>query len=214
MAAKHILLAEGDAALRTLLADHLTAEGLAVTAVGDGPGALAATGPFDALILDAGLADGTLAATLRTRHAAPCLLLVPAGAEPVAVEGEERLARPFRLALLLTRLRALLARAAAARPAPIPLGPYRFDSAGRCLWAGPRRIRLTDKEVAILDFLRRQPDGRADRETLLAAVWGYADGVTTHTLETHIYRLRRKMAAGADAGGLLVTEPGGYRLVV
>lgn len=214
MAEKRILLAEGDAALRALLAEHLAAEGLVVTAVGDGAAALAAPGPFDALILDAGLGDAALPAALRAQQGAPCLLLVTPGTDQATGEGEERLARPFRLALLLTRLRALLARAAAARPAPVPLGPFQFDSAGRQLLSGRRRIRLTDKEVAILDYLRRQPAGRADRETLLAAVWGYADGVTTHTLETHIYRLRRKITQGGGPDGLLVTEPGGYRLVV
>ena len=76
-----------------------------------------------------------------------------------------------------------------------------------------KKIRLTDKETAILKFLLRAGDQVIGRDILLEKVWGYNSNVTTHTLETHIYRLRQKIERGHSNAQLLVTEPGGYRLV-
>jgi DNA-binding response OmpR family regulator len=74
-------------------------------------------------------------------------------------------------------------------------------------------VRLTEKETAILKYLYRAGAKVVNRETLLSEVWGYNSGVTTHTLETHVYRLRQKMERDPSAAVILVTEPGGYRLV-
>jgi DNA-binding response OmpR family regulator len=76
-----------------------------------------------------------------------------------------------------------------------------------------RKIRLTDKETAILKYLYRCGDRVVGRDTLLDEVWGYNAGVTTHTLETHVYRLRQKIEANPSDARILVTEQGGYRLV-
>lgn len=117
------------------------------------------------------------------------------------------LPRPLRLGTLLARIAAMLERAPNLR-----IGPWRLDAAARTLEdAAGRRVRLTDKEAAILAYLSAAPGGVA-RETLLAEVWGYSAAVTTHTLETHIYRLRRKIERDPSAAELLVTEEGGYRL--
>lgn len=121
------------------------------------------------------------------------------------------LAKPVRLAPLLARVEEMLAKSGL--PAtPLLLGPWRFDPAARLLEdeAG-RKIRLTDKEAAILTHLH-QAGGVVARETLLAEVWGYSAAITTHTLETHIYRLRRKIEPDPGNATLLVTEAGGYRL--
>ncbi len=133
--------------------------------------------------------------------------LVPGGASvPVLA-----LAKPVRLGSLLARVEEALA--AAPAQAAVRLGPWRFDPVARLLEAADgRKVRLTDKETAILDHLRRA-DGVVGREQLLAQVWGYSAAVTTHTLETHIYRLRRKIEPDPVNATLLVTEPGGYRLV-
>ena len=77
-----------------------------------------------------------------------------------------------------------------------------------------KQIRLTEKETAILKFLFRSGEKVVSRETLLNEVWGYNTGVTTHTLETHVYRLRQKIEIDPSSAKLLVTEPGGYRLNV
>ena len=74
-------------------------------------------------------------------------------------------------------------------------------------------MRLTEKETAILRYLYRAGQRPVSRETLLQEVWGYNSGVTTHTLETHIYRLRQKVEKDAASPAILVTESGGYKLV-
>ena len=73
--------------------------------------------------------------------------------------------------------------------------------------------RVTEKETSILRYLYRAGQRPVSRETLLQEVWGYNSGVTTHTLETHIYRLRQKIEKDAAAPAILVTEAGGYKLV-
>ncbi len=96
----------------------------------------------------------------------------------------------------------------------LTIGPYSFDPAAKLMSdeTSSRMVRLTEKETAILQFLYRA--GRAiGRDTLLGQVWGYNAGVTTHTLETHIYRLRRKIERNPARAEILVTEPGGYRLL-
>jgi DNA-binding response OmpR family regulator len=75
-------------------------------------------------------------------------------------------------------------------------------------------VRLTEKETSILRYLYRAGQRPVPRETLLQEVWGYNSGVTTHTLETHIYRLRQKIENDAAAPAILVTEAGRYKLVL
>lgn len=120
------------------------------------------------------------------------------------------LTKPVRLGVLLTRVEEALRLPPAA---PVTIGPWRLDPVGRMLEdAAGRKVRLTDKEAAILEHLHND-GGVVGREALLAQVWGYSAAVTTHTLETHIYRLRRKIEADPAHAALLVTEAGGYRLV-
>jgi DNA-binding response OmpR family regulator len=94
------------------------------------------------------------------------------------------------------------------------VGPYKFQPAAKMLVHGEteKKIRLTEKETAILKYLFRVGDETVPREKLLDEVWGYNAGVTTHTLETHVYRLRQKIEADPSNARLLITEPGGYRL--
>ena len=73
-------------------------------------------------------------------------------------------------------------------------------------------MKLTEKETAILAFLHRTRQRAVPRQELLREVWGYNPAVTTHTLETHVYRLRRKIEEIPAKARLLITEPGGYRL--
>jgi DNA-binding response OmpR family regulator len=76
-----------------------------------------------------------------------------------------------------------------------------------------KKTRLTEKETAILRYLYRAGKTPVPRDQLLTEVWGYNSGVTTHTLETHIYRLRQKIEKDPSNATLLVTEGGGYKLV-
>jgi DNA-binding response OmpR family regulator len=94
------------------------------------------------------------------------------------------------------------------------IGPYVFRPAAKLLQdpARNRKIRLTEKEAAILKFLYRAGARPVPRQVLLNEVWGYNAAVTTHTLETHIYRLRQKIEPDPSQSRLLITEGGGYRL--
>lgn len=219
-----ILLVDADAALRRSLAEHLSAQpGWQVVEAGDGGEALlrAAAQPFQAALVDAHLPDQDGAALCRSlrRQGMPggLILLLPAGAAdpgPDPDGAQAHLVKPIRLGMLLSRLGELLRPAPASDDGPVlTIGPYRFDPSAKRLEAGDgTRVRLTEKESRILAHLYRS-DAPVPRQALLDAVWGYGAGIQTHTLETHIYRLRRKIEADPTRATLLVTEAGGYRLV-
>jgi DNA-binding response OmpR family regulator len=177
---------------------------------------------FDALILDIGLPDGDgrdyCARLRRQGHSMPIIMLTGANEETDVVRGldsgaTDYIAKPFRSSELLARLRAQLRIFDRSEEAVFPVGPYTFRPAKKLLQdaANNKRIRLTDKETAVLKFLYRS-DAAVNRQILMHEVWGYNPTVTTHTLETHIYRLRQKIEADPARPSLLVTEGGGYRL--
>ena len=122
--------------------------------------------------------------------------------------------KPFRFAVLLARIRAHLRQHDGSLDALFQIGSYTFSPGAKNLVSeAGDRMRLTEKEVAILRFLYRAGSQVVDRDTLLREVWGYNAAVTTHTLETHIYRLRQKIELDPTHAQLLVTEAGGYRLI-
>ena len=124
------------------------------------------------------------------------------------------IAKPFRFGVLLARIRAQLRQLEQSEDAVFKIGPYTFKPAAKMLIRGDnRKVRLTEKETNILKFLYRAGERVVGREILLHEVWGYNAGVTTHTLETHIYRLRQKIEADPSQAQILVTETGGYKLV-
>jgi DNA-binding response OmpR family regulator len=122
--------------------------------------------------------------------------------------------KPFRINVLLARLRAHLRQHERSEDAVMTIGPYEFHPAAKMLMekAGKKKIRLTDKEASILKYLFRAGDRPVARDVLLNEVWGYNAGVTTHTLETHIYRLRQKIERDPASAAILITDRGGYRL--
>ena len=217
-AARRLLLLTQDAALAGLLPQQLARDG-AFEAEPVRPEALAARLAVpprpDAVLLDAALPPGP-AAWCRELAGRPILLLGHGAGEeglhlPPGAAG--RVAKPVRVKELLASLHTLLASFDASPEAALPVGPYAFHAAGRQLMGpGSARIRLTEKEAAILLHLHRAEGRPVAREDLLGEVWGYARTVTTHTLETHVYRLRRKLAAAPGGEALLLTEEGGYRL--
>jgi DNA-binding response OmpR family regulator len=122
--------------------------------------------------------------------------------------------KPFRFAVLLARMRAHLRQHETSDDASFRIGPYTFQPGSKQLVAdGGTKLRLTEKETAILRFLYRAGQDVVSRDVLLREVWGYNAAVTTHTLETHIYRLRQKIELDPAKAALLVTEGGGYKLV-
>ena len=191
-----------DSALRQVLADHLRALGhiLADSAAG-----------AEVAVVDGAVA-GAAEECRRLKEESGLAVLVLAGAaEGVAAGTADAVAaKPVRLGQLGARLEELAARRRRAGAGAI--GGWRFDPAARLLQdESGHRVRLTDKEALILETLRRA-GGVVGRDQLLADVWGYSAAVTTHTLETHIYRLRRKIEADPARARLLLTEAGGYRL--
>jgi DNA-binding response OmpR family regulator len=122
--------------------------------------------------------------------------------------------KPIRMGVLLARLRAQLRQRAQSEDAVFTIGPYTFRPAAKMLLdqTGKKMIRLTEKEAAVLKYLYSAGSRVIGRGTLLGEVWGYKAGVITHTLETHVYRLRQKIERDPTQAAILLTEPGGYRL--
>jgi DNA-binding response OmpR family regulator len=223
-----ILIVDDDRALRQTLAEQLSFDGEftaveAATAAEAEDMLSASDARFDAVILDVGLPDGDgrdLCMKLRRNGMkVPIIILTGSDGETDVVRGLESgandyIAKPFRLAELLARLRAQLRTFENSEDAVFSIGPYMFRPSAKLLQDGARnrRIRLTEKEAAILKFLYRAGTRPVARQVLLNEVWGYNAAVTTHTLETHIYRLRQKIEPDPSNARLLVTEGGGYRL--
>jgi DNA-binding response OmpR family regulator len=229
MASQHpILVVDDDTALRTALVEQLVLDGEFVPTeavnLGEAQAKLAAPDArFDAILLDVGLPDGDgrdFCRTLRKQGVkVPIIMLTGSAEEADVVRGldsgaNDYLAKPFRLNELLARLRAQLRSFENSEDAVFTIGPYVFRPAAKQLLepVKNKRIRLTDKEAAILKFLYRAAGKPVARQVLLNEVWGYNAAVTTHTLETHVYRLRQKIEPDPALAKLLVTEGGGYRL--
>lgn len=177
----------------------------------------------DLVLLDVGLPDmdGREACRLMRKVGVkvPVVMLTGADTDSDTILGldagaNDYVTKPFRFGVLLARIRAHLRSHEQSEDAVFKIGPYSFRPSAKLLTdAAERKIRLTEKETAILKFLYRAGAKVVGRDVLLTEVWGYNSGVTTHTLETHIYRLRQKIEADPSNAEILVTEAGGYRLV-
>lgn len=209
MTAARLLLLAPELSSR-VLGEGLRAHGFRVetTQEADAALALAEGVGFDAAILDRAIASGRALGALVKRLAVPvCLLGLDArGRAPHGVA--VALAKPVRLDDLAGLMHGLVRPAAA----PEKLGPYAFDAILRRLVERKtaREIRLTELETALLDMLLKAGGDPVPRADLLRAVWGYKPGLTTRTLETHVYRLRRKIERDPARARLLLTTPGGY----
>lgn len=222
---KSILIIDDDHDLRELLLEQLslsaefTATGAATAADGV---ELAKTSRPDLILLDLDLPDMNGREACRLLRAegvtAPVIMLTAADGDADTILGLESgasdyVTKPFKFNVLLARVRAQLRSHEQSEEAVFRVGPYEF-------WPGVkllidergRKLRLTDKEASILKYLYRAGAKAVSRDELLAEVWGYNAAVTTHTLETHVYRLRQKIEPDPTATRLLLTEAGGYRL--
>ncbi len=226
-ALRRLLLVDDDKTLRQSLAEQLRlVEQFECREAETGRGALDLAGKerFDAVLLDIGLPDmdGREVCRLMRRAGvtSPIIMLTAADSDADTILGldsgaNDYIAKPFRMGVLLARLRAQLRQHEHSEDAVFTIGPYSFRPSAKTLveQATRKKIRLTEKEAAILKYLYRAGQRVIGRETLLGEVWGYNAGVTTHTLETHVYRLRQKIERNPSQAEILVTEPGGYRLV-
>jgi DNA-binding response OmpR family regulator len=180
-------------------------------------------GHLDLVIMDVGLPDmdGREVVKLLRKQGvkAPIIMLTGHDTDSDAILGLEAgandyVSKPFRFAVLLARIRAHLRQHEQTEDATFAIGRYTFKPAAKMLVDdNGGKIRLTEKETAILKFLYRAGERTVTRDVLLSEVWGYNSGVTTHTLETHIYRLRQKIERDPSHAEILVTDSGGYKLV-
>ncbi len=226
--AHKILLVDDDIDLCDVLRERLEAhQDFDVSVQNSAAGCIAETAngsQWDLVILDIGLPDmdGREACKLVRKNGfkAPIILLTGETADADMVLGldagaNDYMTKPFNFPVLLARIRAQLRQHANNEDAILSLGPYRFQPSAKLLIEqNGGKIRLTAKETSILKFLYKSASNLASRDVLLREVWGYNANVTTHTLETHIYRLRQKIEPDPANANLLKTETGGYRLAL
>ena len=223
---KKILLVDDDEDIREALSEQLVmTEDFDVFEAGTGAQAMekAKQEIYDLVILDVGLpdTDGRDLCRLMRKQGIKCPIIMLTGHDSDAdtilgldAGANDYVTKPFKFSVLQARIRAQLRQHEQSEDAIFQLGPYTFKPAMKLLETeDKKKIRLTEKETNILKFLYRAQEGVVARDVLLHEVWGYNAGVTTHTLETHIYRLRQKIEPDPSNVQLLVTEGGGYRLI-
>jgi DNA-binding response OmpR family regulator len=222
---KTILLIDDDDDLRDALSEQFVmTEEFNVVEAANGKQALQQVkdGQFDLLIIDVGLPDTDgreLCRLMREQGLkTPVIMLTGHVSDADTILGldagaNDYMTKPFKFPVLQARIRAQLRQHKQSEDAVFKLGPYSFRPALKVLVAeDDSKIRLTEKETNILKFLYRAAIPVVPRDMLLREVWGYNAAVTTHTLETHIYRLRQKIESDPANVRLLLTEAGGYRL--
>jgi DNA-binding response OmpR family regulator len=223
---QRILIVDDDTEMRDALTEQLSLheefEALAVENGSKGVQA-AKAGQIDLVIMDVGLPDidGREVVRILRKNGfkAPIIMLTGHDTDSDTILGLESgandyVTKPFRFVVLLARIRAQLRQYEGSEDAIFTIGPYAFRPSSKLL-LNPQgtKVRLTERETSVLRYLYRAGERPVSRETLLQEVWGYNSGVTTHTLGTHIYRLRQKIEKDAAAPAILVTEAGGYKLV-
>ncbi|MDB5523309.1 MAG: mtrA [Rhizobium sp.] len=226
MTARTILLVDDDQDLRQTLVEQLGLyeEFSVAEEPTAGKGIQAArSAQVDLLIMDVGLPDmdGREAVKLLRKGGfkSPVIMLTGHDTDADTILGLEAgandyVTKPFRFAVLLARIRAQLRQYEQSEDATFSVGPYLFKPAQKLLTDGEgKKIRLTEKEAAIIRYLFRASQKAVTRDELLEEVWGYNSGVTTHTLETHVYRLRQKIEKDPSNAEILVTENGGYKII-
>lgn len=225
MTTRKILVVDDDRDLREVLVEQLAmSDGFHVLEAETAERGLATARDetVDLVLMDVGLPDmdgrDAVRALRQNGFGAPVIMLTGQDSDADTVLGLESgandyVVKPFKFAVLLARIRAQLRSHEQSEDAVYTIGPFSFRPAGKLLLdAKGTKIRLTEKETAILKFLYRAGDRVVTRDILLQEVWGYNSGVTTHTLETHVYRLRQKIEVEPTRAQLLVTEAGGYKL--
>jgi DNA-binding response OmpR family regulator len=222
---KTILIVDDDADLREALREQfeLTEEFAAEEAATAAEGLrLAKEQRPDLILLDVELPDMDGREALKLMRSgsvsSPVVMLTAASGDSDTILGLESganayVTKPFKFNVLLAYIRAQLRSHEQSEDAVFRIGPYEFRPAAKLLLdAKGKKVRLTDKETNILKYLYRAGAKVISREELLTEVWGYNAGVTTHTLETHVYRLRQKIEPDPTGPKILITEAGGYRL--
>ena len=224
---KQILIVDDDTTLLQILSKQLQLpEDFITVAAKSGSEALelAKKDYFAVIILDIGLPDinGREVCRLMRRNGvtSPIIMLTNADTEAGTILDLESgangsVTKPFRLRVLLAKLHAYIYQHERSGDAVVTIGPYIFQPNNKLLVSkeDEKKVRLTNKETAILESLYQAGTKAVNRDVLLDEVWGYNASIATHTLETHVYRLRQKIEPDPSNAEILLTEPGGYRLV-
>jgi DNA-binding response OmpR family regulator len=223
---RKILVVEDDEDLRQAVIEQLAVHpefDVSMAATGDQAVTAIRAGHLDLVLMDVGLPDADGRDVVRTVRSGgfqgPIIMLTGQDSEDDTIQGldagaNDYVTKPFRFAVLLARIRAQLRSHEASEDVVFALGPYTFRPSTKLLTSEKgSKVRLTEKETSILRYLYRAGGKVIGRDELLQEVWGYNAEVTTHTLETHIYRLRQKIEKDPSNAVLLVTEAGGYKLV-
>lgn len=226
MTTRTVLLIDDDNDLREVIVEQLSLyeefdvlqEASATKGIETARGAM-----IDLIVMDVGLPDmdGREAVKLlrKSGFKAPIIMLTGHDTDSDTILGLEAgandyVTKPFKFAVLLARMRAQLRQHEQSEDATFVVGPYTFKPSQKLLLdVNGGKVRLTEKEASIIKYLYRTGGKVVSRDTLLEEVWGYNSGVTTHTLETHVYRLRQKIESDPSNASILVTESGGYKLV-
>lgn len=226
MKSRTLLIVDDDADLREMLVEQLSLYeefGVLEEATASKGIQTARSGVVDLMVMDVGLPDmdGREAVKLlrKSGFKAPIIMLTGHDTDSDTILGLEAgandyVTKPFRFAVLLARIRAQLRQHEQSEDATFNVGHYIFKPSQK-LMTDPKggKVRLTEKESSIIKYLYRADQKVVTRDVLLEEVWGYNSGVTTHTLETHVYRLRQKIERDPSNAEILVTESGGYKLV-
>ena len=225
MAKAALLIVDDDAYLRATLRQQFAAEGFSniseVGLVADLDPTLTRVTP-DLILLDVHLPDGggvdICQRLRRSGFTKPIIMLTAKDAEDDIVCGLEAgandyITKPLRMDELLARIRTQLRQVKVLDSARVDFGDFSFVSDNKMLHHKglDKMLPLTEKEAMILKFLYRAFPEDVSKQKILGEVWGYHNSVSTHTLETHIYRLRQKIARLSDRQ-LVVTTDRGYRL--
>ncbi|WP_026459320.1 response regulator transcription factor [Schaalia vaccimaxillae] len=220
-----VLLVEDDPAISEPLARALGREGYEVRAHGTGRGALAEFDGADLVVLDLGLPDMDgldVAREIRSAGSAVPILILTARTDEVDMVvgldagADDYVTKPFRLAELLARVRALLRRGATeASTSDLVAQDVRVDVAAHRAFSGERELQLTAKEFDLLRVLIREAGSVVERDALMREVWGSDPTGSTKTLDMHVSWLRRKLGDDATSPHYITTVRGmGFRFEI
>ena len=218
-----VLVVEDEKRLAAGLKKGLEAEGFATDVALDGTDGLwmARENPYDAIVLDImlpGMNGYRLCATLREEGIwTPVLMLTAKDgefdeAEALDTGADDYVTKPFSYVVLVARLRALIRRGAAERPAVLEAGDLRFDPAARRAWRSEDQIDLTAREMALLEFLLRHRGEVVSKSDIIKHVWDYDFEGDFNIVEVYIRRLRNKLDRPFDRNALETVRGAGYRL--
>lgn len=218
-----VLVVEDDVRMGAALRRGLRAAGIVADLAPDGTEALwkAGASDFDAIVLDVMLPgeDGfSVCRRLREDGVwAPIIMLTARDSVEDRVQGldagaDDYLTKPFSLAELLARLRALARRGGAERPAILESGDLRLDPARRKVWRGETAIELSAREFNLLETFMRHPGEVLSRLQLLEAAWDYDYEHRSNVVDVYVRYLREKIDRPFGAGSLETVRGAGYRL--